>query len=33
VPEISTITGRSTRTIEREWDKARALLRKLMNED
>lgn len=33
VPEISTITGRSTRTIERDWDKARALLRKLMNED
>jgi RNA polymerase sigma factor (TIGR02999 family) len=32
VPEISTVTGKSTRTVEREWEKARALLRKLMDE-
>jgi RNA polymerase sigma factor (TIGR02999 family) len=32
VPEISAITGKSTRTIEREWEKARAFLRKLMEE-
>jgi RNA polymerase sigma factor (TIGR02999 family) len=32
VPEVSAITGKSTRSIEREWEKARALLRKLMDE-
>ena len=32
VPEISAITGKSTRSVEREWEKARALLRKLMDE-
>ena len=32
VPEISAITGKSTRTVEREWEKARAFLRKLMQE-
>ena len=32
VPEISAITGKSTRSVEREWEKARALLRRLMDE-
>jgi RNA polymerase sigma factor (TIGR02999 family) len=32
VLEVSEITGQSTRTVEREWQKARALLRKLMDE-
>jgi RNA polymerase sigma factor (TIGR02999 family) len=32
VAEIAEVTGRSTRTVEREWEKARALLRKLMDE-
>jgi len=30
--EISEVTGRSVRTIERDWEKARALLRRLMDE-
>jgi RNA polymerase sigma factor (sigma-70 family) len=30
--EVAELRGRSTRTIEREWDKARAFLRKLMQE-
>jgi RNA polymerase sigma factor (TIGR02999 family) len=32
VPEISELTGRAVRTIEREWEKARLLLRELMRE-
>jgi RNA polymerase sigma factor (TIGR02999 family) len=32
VLEVSEITAQSTRTVEREWQKARALLRKLMDE-
>jgi RNA polymerase sigma factor (TIGR02999 family) len=32
VVEVSEITGQSPRTVEREWQKARALLRKLMDE-
>ena len=32
VNEVAELRGRSTRTIEREWDKARAFLRKLMQE-
>jgi RNA polymerase sigma factor (TIGR02999 family) len=32
VREVAELRGRSTRTIEREWDKARAFLRKLMQE-
>jgi DNA-directed RNA polymerase specialized sigma24 family protein len=33
VAEVSDIKGVSTRTIEREWEKARAFLRKLMDDD
>jgi RNA polymerase sigma factor (TIGR02999 family) len=33
VPEIATITGKSTRTVERDWEKARAMLRQLMHEE
>jgi RNA polymerase sigma factor (TIGR02999 family) len=33
VPEIATVTGRSVRTVEREWEKARTLLRQLMHEE
>lgn len=32
VAEVASITTQSTRTVEREWQKARALLRKLMDE-
>jgi RNA polymerase sigma factor (TIGR02999 family) len=32
VPEVCEVTGQSSRTVEREWQKARALLRKLMDE-
>jgi RNA polymerase sigma factor (sigma-70 family) len=32
VLEVSEVTGQSSRTVEREWQKARALLRKLMDE-
>jgi RNA polymerase sigma factor (TIGR02999 family) len=32
VAEISEATGRSMRSVERDWEKARALLRKLMTE-
>jgi DNA-directed RNA polymerase specialized sigma24 family protein len=32
VVEVSEITGRSVRSVERDWEKARALLRKLMDE-
>jgi RNA polymerase sigma factor (TIGR02999 family) len=32
VLEVSEVTSKSTRTIEREWQKARALLRELMDE-
>ena len=32
VAEVASITSQSTRTVEREWQKARALLRKLMDE-
>ena len=32
VAEVSEVTGRSVRTIEREWEKARAFLRQLMVE-
>jgi RNA polymerase sigma factor (TIGR02999 family) len=32
IAEIAEITGRSARTIEREWEKARAVLRQLMVE-
>ena len=33
IAEISEISGRSTRSVERDWEKARALLRKLMDEN
>lgn len=33
VIEISEIRGTSTRTVQREWNKARAFLRKLMDEE
>lgn len=33
IAEISEARGRSVRSIERDWEKARALLRKLMEED
>ncbi len=32
VPEISELTGKSPRSVEREWEKARLLLRQLMEE-
>jgi len=32
VLEVSEVTAQSTRTVERDWQKARALLRKLMDE-
>jgi RNA polymerase sigma factor (TIGR02999 family) len=32
IPEISEITGRAVRTLERDWEKARGLLRHLMAE-
>jgi len=32
VLEVSEVTAQSTRTVERNWQKARALLRKLMDE-
>ena len=32
VAELSEVTGRSVRSVERDWEKARALLRKLMDE-
>jgi RNA polymerase sigma factor (TIGR02999 family) len=32
VAEVSEVTNQSTRTVDREWQKARALLRKLMDE-
>jgi RNA polymerase sigma factor (TIGR02999 family) len=32
VAEISEITGKSVRSVERDWEKARALLRKLIEE-
>ena len=32
VPEVSELTGKPVRTVEREWERGRALLRKLMEE-
>ena len=32
VAEVSEITGRSVRTIERQWEQARAFLRQIMVE-
>lgn len=32
VPEVSELTGKSVRSVEREWGKARLLLRQLMAE-
>jgi RNA polymerase sigma factor (TIGR02999 family) len=32
VPQISELTGRSVRSIERDWEKARLILRQLMSE-